>query len=1315
MPEEKKESFTFSDKIKSSKPAGSKSFAKSSSKIGRDGKPRQTLFERTRRDAPFFIAALVALLLLPFLYKYSGSGSESTLLTPGDGEAIFNPEQYGFDTARLEDPDAQIAQLSGKSTFDLINWGKEAELEDEDMRTDMDIDAAADASASAEASGLYDATHSSRTDIDEEENITNIYKKRAKAGTRAAFKRTPIGNLKNASMKGGKGSPLKVKEWGGGMKEAANKVKDSGPRNAPKPVSLQPLRAGGPARSTFGQGGAAAARKGLDNMGKANAVEALRDSYVKPSETSTLGGISLAETGRSGGSGKLDHNINIGKGETPWWWDMMKTRMQKEWEARFNRKWDWIKWADKLAQNILGGLINCIITGNSDGDPDTFFGSGGGSGGKPSECCGMNEKKWNASHPGVPFTSDACKGWMTTQFGENYKEKCPSGWVAGRSGDEDRLGPLGIRGKCLGLAFGAYTSGELGLHAASGMDCEDMPLHYSVIPSGQARKWNIYTYVVVRNYFPESLAGKFGLSKGIDRTDHLGKKSKKNLLCASVDKKHGGTGLEHNVSRVGVGQVQEESQNSRMSIATQIAKTNKVSSHQQKIRAEILEVDQESLADACVMLVAKGNAISYNQIKNQIIDNFMKLGKGVSEDDAIEAFNNLDLLFVSSVAMKDTIAWHSHDVNRLPMPYWEFENAYINHKGVSSGKNGYMYKVHDKKWRVEGTDMMKGPICFYDSIVAECAPKEEAALHVKFNRNYQGGKGGRPDFNVAEAAKDIKVSFKYQIKGNSVFTTPDFEQPSGDVVPPTVLENNILEYRAKHRIVSYDGSKIEEKDPVKREAQIAQLMANNDFGYIEWTVKRGDQSISTVKCPFGMSGDIQKSVPQTDPCEPGDEQEAFRTTASGKRCRMIRKCLPEKVWEPYFYDDPNDQNCKEQRTDCTRGERETGPGSLINKPEDCPAERLCQDNNTWGPWYPKDPTLPQCKDPDCESGEREEGPGTLINKPEDCPAERLCQDNNTWGPWYPKDPTLPQCKDKKPDPETIVPFFERVIKVPCDEDIMKATRRGKNAQSGCLEWQGCKLTVDNKRLFQPLDSETKEYVKAAKEKFDKANQSTNTTLYYDESTLTVANLVDAIMIDPYNGKVPKNTVCLLGKTIGANARDPQDSSFDNIFGAFIAFLGYDAASFPSKFTTDCADGGAKIKNRRFPCGSQYWWGGYVDNGNRSGYKREVDGGPWRTFPLAGLLRTPLPTRDGLNLTERNDEKSRTTFHERYADLEVASSCKYPVGETIDRAKVLEYIDILCKNGEQIKPKAWKPCPRGKKDPTKRGKQGDRNAGDCDDC
>ena len=108
MPEEKKkENFTFSDKIKDSKKAVSKSFAnRVSSKIGRDGKPRQTIFERTKRDAPFLIAALVALLLLPFLYKYSGSVNEEAMITPSSSETVFDPERYAF-APDVENPEGK--------------------------------------------------------------------------------------------------------------------------------------------------------------------------------------------------------------------------------------------------------------------------------------------------------------------------------------------------------------------------------------------------------------------------------------------------------------------------------------------------------------------------------------------------------------------------------------------------------------------------------------------------------------------------------------------------------------------------------------------------------------------------------------------------------------------------------------------------------------------------------------------------------------------------------------------------------------------------------------------------------------------------------------------------------------------------------------------------------------------------------------------------------------------------------------------------------------------------------------------------------
>ena len=97
MAENKKDSFTFSDKIKNSKPAFNPFSKRVPSKIGSNGKPKKTLFERTRRDAPFFVAAAAALLMLPFLYKYSGSVNEGVIIPPGSEDSVFDPARFGFE------------------------------------------------------------------------------------------------------------------------------------------------------------------------------------------------------------------------------------------------------------------------------------------------------------------------------------------------------------------------------------------------------------------------------------------------------------------------------------------------------------------------------------------------------------------------------------------------------------------------------------------------------------------------------------------------------------------------------------------------------------------------------------------------------------------------------------------------------------------------------------------------------------------------------------------------------------------------------------------------------------------------------------------------------------------------------------------------------------------------------------------------------------------------------------------------------------------------------------------------------------------
>ena len=443
MPEEKKkDSFTFSDKIKNSKPVPSKSFAnRISSKIGSDGKPKKTLFERTRRDAPFFIAALVALLLLPFLYKYSGQVSEEPVVLPGSEESIFDPERYGFDTA-TGDPDGQIEQLAGRDPLSLIKGFGSQDENTADARYDQPVD----------RSGLSDDDSYNSSTV--EENNTNIYKRQAAPATRAAFRRaaTKINKLDGAGMTGRSGGKLGVGMWGGNLKSAAKKVGSSAPRTSPKPVSLQPLQAAGkPSRSYFGQGAAAEARRSKDAMSKANAMQALRDAAMKPVEPGKIGGLGGGAFGPGGGNGKLDRHF-AWNGKEPWWWDMMKKRSQMEWEAKFNRKWDWIKWGDKLAQNILGGILNCLLTGTDDGGMGKMLGATKGAGKEPT-CCGLKESEWDGSWG--KFGKDSCKKYKA-QAKTNKMFKCDGGWKDGNQASED-LNFFQVRWDCLTEGFGAKS------------------------------------------------------------------------------------------------------------------------------------------------------------------------------------------------------------------------------------------------------------------------------------------------------------------------------------------------------------------------------------------------------------------------------------------------------------------------------------------------------------------------------------------------------------------------------------------------------------------------------------------------------------------------------------------------------------------------------------------------------------------------------------------------------------------------------------------------------------------------------------------
>ena len=863
MPEEKKEKFTFSDKIKNSKPAGNKSFAKSSSKIGRDGKPKATLFERTRRDAPFFIAALVALLLLPFLYKYSGQASEEQLLTPGSEQTDFDPERYGFDTAMIEDPDGQIAQLAGRDSLSLIK-GFGANQEEDYGRDDMDLDASASYDGSAE--GEYAAEKHSSSDMDVEENTTNIYKRRAGRATRAAFRRTKIGALSPAGLRRPGGSRLGINNWGGGLKGAAKKVGPSAPAGAPKPVSLQPLRAAG-SRSTFGQGGAAAARRSKDNMGKANPIEALRDSYVKPVGPSQSGGLNLfATNGPGGGSGKLSRNINITPGKEPWWWDMMKTRMQKEWEARFQRKWDWIKWADKLAQNILGGILNCLITGNDDGDMGKMFGYGAGGGGKDPTCCGYSAKKLKPMYGEI----DNLEAWCTSvtrkkiakDLGLNSCEEYKGGTPKGES-----AGFFGARLNCLGSYGGAGAAAGHIKEGFGGLRCANIPDLYQIDTSDLPRKWqkHTYIYVVARNYFPQQLKDKLGIT------------AERTFLCTQGKEADPFKIGDTNNSGVALGEVRDLRTEVDSAAYTDVVKQTSAkdnTTQKQERLQDIYEANPESIIHGCVVYLQRGDTFNYENFKNAMVQRFMELAKKKTPNLSKEELNKLghdawlqlDVMFVESFASKNKLAYakwfetgnNLHDI--LPMEYWRFYDAFVRHKKSTNKATGSRVNVDNRKLRKIGEDTATGDRCYFDgNLKIDCAEPEEPRATVVFGPGYKGGK----PFNVQAEAKNIEVTAEF-IPLNADDKTVTTAQPL-DLQTPVLTQNG--------RGLVYTFSEV-----IRNGSEKSGWKAT-DIGNIRWKVFRKDakdqngrnEAVDYVTCPYNMSGDGHSEVVDPKPCPNGPQ------------------------------------------------------------------------------------------------------------------------------------------------------------------------------------------------------------------------------------------------------------------------------------------------------------------------------------------------------------------------------------------------------------------------------------------------------------
>ena len=671
MPEgKKKDSFTFSDKIKNSKPAGSKSFAnRIFSKIGKDGKPRQTLYERTRRDAPFFIAAVIALLLLPFLYKYSGSVGDENEMTPIKGDLLQDPDSRDGYYSFVDPGSSTLAPYPGNDTALLLvkpfageDSGAITEEQVPDVNTpstESKRDSYADATASKKASKLRD----------KETNILNEYRKRAGATTRKAFKRTPtkINTLGSAGMRRPNGSKLGVNMWGGGLKNAAGKVKPSGPTEGPKPVSLQPLTAAGkPSRASFGQGHLAAAQKSKDAMSKGNPMEALRDAQVRALGNNRTGGMDFDRNPFGpGGGGSLKHDFNY-QGREPWWWDMMKTRMQAQWQRMFDYKWGWIDWGTDLIRTWMKGLLNCLFMGNSDGDPDTFFGSGGGVGGKEATCCGVKQKNWEGFAGNIPFDENTCKGLI-----KKPEYKGCSGWVAGRDAGAERLNGVQVRLKCLGIAVKGTAPASVNFE--QGHTCvlfeQTGGRIFNVPVEGEARKWNTYIYVMAKNQLPETLR----------KLQYPDAKDGKALLCSRDRFAITSSGKKVNY---GVGSAEQENNSTKGSQSGTHA------------YGDVRNKDNyDSYMEDCVVAITTGDVFDYDAFETQMISLFVNELKkagyqgGDIEKKAREIFEQeLVLTRIEAMVAKDKLAYLSHTLkeNALPMPYYLFKDAYIIHKGATS-------------------------------------------------------------------------------------------------------------------------------------------------------------------------------------------------------------------------------------------------------------------------------------------------------------------------------------------------------------------------------------------------------------------------------------------------------------------------------------------------------------------------------------------------------------------------------------------------------------------------------------------------------
>ena len=442
----KKDSFTFSDKLKKSKTLPlSKRIP---SRIGGEVKAKRTLFERAQRDLPFIIVAALALLLLPFLSRESVDDIPSVVWPQGEEEIDITQKP--------------ISQTESDSTFagfsDPLKWISTASGRDS-MRNAIDTPSEYDADASGSSSGSSSGYYGSQKEEDyyssSKTPATGKYGKTVRRSIRNSINRVPtqIGSLRASSLPGARAGQ-------GVTHTMATGAKAKGPTSQSnlsgvRPVALQPLSAKGGRDLTGGDALYAEAARSIGAFNKPGAKQALLEAQLKDVDGQPLGETKEgpgADPFRPGQTGNLANNWNHTPLK-PWWWDMMNDRAQKRWML-----WHY-NWEEMLSKNLINwtsGLMSCLVVGSADGNVSKFLGDYRGD--DDQQCIGASGNKLMISYN--TYTDRAKvqggkEGSSSAIQQGDWFEQCHK--LGGTPILEEHSGyksPLDVRLRCLGIKLG---------------------------------------------------------------------------------------------------------------------------------------------------------------------------------------------------------------------------------------------------------------------------------------------------------------------------------------------------------------------------------------------------------------------------------------------------------------------------------------------------------------------------------------------------------------------------------------------------------------------------------------------------------------------------------------------------------------------------------------------------------------------------------------------------------------------------------------------------------------------------------------------